>query len=224
MDWASWHDKYDDLASPLAHRLRTVQTQVRTILDESPPGPLRVISICAGQGRDLLDVLVDHPRRNDVQARLVELDIRNTALAEERARAAGLSGVEVVTADASFSDHYRGMAPADLVLICGLFGNIVDDDIEKTIDCCRQLCRTGGAVIWTRNRRTPDRVPLICKWFGDRGFDRQWLSEPEAAFAVGVHRFAGNPPPLELGTRMFKFVGYEVLNRQAAPPPVALGN
>jgi hypothetical protein len=33
-----------------------------------------VISLCAGQGRDLLGVLADHPRREDVRARLVELD------------------------------------------------------------------------------------------------------------------------------------------------------
>ena len=52
--------------------------------------------------------------------------------------------VEVVTADASLTDHYLGMVPADLVLICGLFGNIADEDIERTVNSCSQLCRTGG--------------------------------------------------------------------------------
>jgi hypothetical protein len=80
--------------------LRMVQTQIRAALDRGPAGPLRVISLCAGQGRDPLGVLADHPRRDDVRARLVELDARNTALAEERVRAAGLRRVEVVTADA----------------------------------------------------------------------------------------------------------------------------
>jgi len=222
-DWASWHEKYDDLASPMAHRMRTVQAQIRTVLDDSPSGPLRVVSICAGQGRDLLDVLADHRRRDDVRARLVELDSRNTALAEERVRATGLDGLEVVTADASHSDHYRGMVPADLVLICGVFGNIADDDIEQTVDCCRQLCCTGGSVIWTRNRRTPDRVPLICEWFESRGFDRQWLSEPQSELAVGVHRFTGKSLPLAVSTRMFTFVGYDALRLRATLPPAALG-
>jgi len=85
----------------------------------------------AGQGPDLLDVLADHRRRDDVRARLVELDSRNTALAEERVRATGLDGLEVVTADASLSDHYHGMVPADLVLICWGVRNIADDDIEQ---------------------------------------------------------------------------------------------
>ncbi|GAA4629788.1 hypothetical protein GCM10023196_052550 [Actinoallomurus vinaceus] len=180
-------------------------------MDHSPSGSLRVISLCAGQGRDLLEVLADHPRRDDVRARLVELDARNTALAEETAHAAGLHQVDVVAADASLTDHYRGMVPADLVLVCGVFGNITDEDIERTIDICSQLCRTGGTVLWTRHRESPDRVPLICEWFEARGFELQWLSERDVGFGVGVHRFAGEPQPLVPGMRMFTFVGYDVL-------------
>ena len=213
MDWSSWHDSYDIPDSSLARRLRLVQTQIRVALDSSPAGPLRAVSLCAGQGRDLLEVLADHPRRDDVRARLVELDGRNTALAEATAQAAGLDQVEIVTADASCTDCYRGMAPADLVLVCGIFGNITDDDIERTIEACRQLCETGGTVIWTRGRTVlPDRVPMICDWFEQRGFDRQWVSAPDMAFGVGAHRFRGERRPLVEGMRMFDFVGYDVLN------------
>jgi hypothetical protein len=195
----------------LARRLQVVQQQIRTVLDNSPSGALQVISLCAGQGRDLLGVLANHPRRRDVRARLVELDARNTAVAEEAAGAARLPGVEVVTADASLTDHYRDVVPADLVLVCGVFGNITDEDIERTVGVCAQLCRTGGTVIWTRHRGAPDRVPLICKWFEERGFERRWLSEPNVDFGVGVHRFTRQPQQLALGTRMFTFVGYDVL-------------
>jgi hypothetical protein len=196
--------------------LQAVQTQIQAALDGSPSGTLRVISLCAGQGRDLLEVLADHPRRGDVRARLVELDPRNTAFAEEMARSAGLDRVEVVTADASLTDQYRGMAPADLVLICGVFGNITDEDIERTIDSCSQLCQTGGTVIWTRHRAAPDRVPLICERFKVRGFDLQWLSQRDAGFGVGVHRFTGEPQPLVPGMNMFTFVGYDVLRQAKA--------
>ena len=211
MDWRVWHDKYDSPSSRMAERLRTVQGQIVTALDSCPPGPLRVISLCAGQGRDLLEVLADHPRRNDVRARLVELDERNTAFAEQVARASGLHPVEVVTADASLGDQYRDMTPAHLVLICGVFGNISDEDIKRTIDACPQLCATGGSVIWTRNRRKPDRVPMICRWFAALGFDLQWLSDSETELAVGVHRFMGEAQPLVMGARMFTFVGYDKL-------------
>lgn len=215
MDWRKWHDLYDDTDSPLARRLRIVQERVHAALDDCPPGPLRVMSLCAGQGRDLLGVLPEHPRRHDVHARLVELDQENAALAAEAARAAGLDQVEVVAADAALTDHYQGMAPADLVLVCGVFGNIADPDIRRTVSACTRLCRTGGRVIWTRHRKAPDRVPLICDWFEEAGFEAEWLTDPDQPQTVGVHRFGGRPQALEPGTRMFTFVGYDVLQRSS---------
>ncbi|MEU9464049.1 class I SAM-dependent methyltransferase [Streptomyces sp. NPDC048312] len=214
MDWNAWHGKYDVADSWMERRLRTVQSQSRAALDNAPAGPLKVISLCAGDGRDLLHVLSDHPRRHEVRARLVELDARNTAAASETARLAKLDQIEVVTGDASLIDQYRGMTPADLVLVCGVFRNITDSDIEGTIGAYNQLCKTGGTVIWTRNRAAPDRVPMICDWFDEQGFELQWLSEPGAGYGVGVHRFTGTPRPLHTGTRLFEFVGYDVLRQR----------
>ncbi|MFJ1886613.1 class I SAM-dependent methyltransferase [Streptomyces sp. NPDC088137] len=214
MDWNAWHGKYDVADSWMERRLRTVQSQSRAALDNAPAGPLKVISLCAGDGRDLLHVLSDHPRRHEVRARLVELDARNTAAASETARLAKLDQVEVVTGDASLIGQYRGMTPADLVLVCGVFGNITDSDIGGTIGACNQLCKTGGSVIWTRNRAAPDRVPMICDWFDEQGFELQWLSEPDAGYGVGVHRFTGTPRPLRTSTRLFEFVGYDVLRQR----------
>ena len=210
MDWRTWHDDYDLPGSWQARRLRVVQERIREVLDDSPPGPLRVVSLCAGQGRDLLEVLADHPRRVDVRARLVELDERNAAVARRLA-----PDVEVVTADASLTDHYLDMAPANLVLVCGVFGNITDEDVRRTVGYCTQLCTTGGTVIWTRHRDAPDRVPLICEWFSELGFERQWMSDPAEVFGVGVHRFTGRSRPLVAGERMFTFVGYDRLDEQA---------
>lgn len=211
MNWEKWHERYDTPGSPLARRLSAVQERIRLALDDCPAGPLRVVSLCAGQGRDLLGVLPGHPRRSDVRARLVELDPRNVELAAESARTAGLRDVEAVAADAALLDHYDGMVPADLVLVCGVFGNIEDPDIERTIDACGQLCRTGGRVIWTRNRKHPDRVPSICEWFEARGFEREWVTDADTLQGVGVHRFRGRPVPLRRGTRVFSFVGYDKL-------------
>lgn len=211
MDWRTWHDDYDRPGSELARRLRVVQERIGLALDACPPGPLQVISLCAGQGRDLLEVLTGHPRRGDVRARLVELDPRNAAIARDAAATAGLGRVEVVTGDAALTDHYRDVVPADVVLVCGLFGNITDTDIERTVDSCSRLCATGGTVVWTRHRGVPDRVPSICGWFEERGFDRLWVSDPGERFGVGVHRFRGEPRPLIPGAAMFTFVGFDVL-------------
>jgi len=210
-DWRAWHDDYDVPGSGLARRLAAVQARIRDALDSAPPGPLRAVSMCAGQGRDLIGALATHPRGRDVTARLVELDPRNAATAREAAAAAGLPGVEVVTGDAALTDAYARLVPADLVLACGVFGNITDEDIERTIGCCAQLCASGATVVWTRGRWQPDLIPQICRWFAEHGFDLLWLSGPEVKNAVGAHRFSGEPTAFAPGLRMFTFAGYDVL-------------
>jgi hypothetical protein len=212
-DWYAWHDRYDDPDSSLCRRLLAVQERVRATLDRLPAGPVRAISLCAGQGRDLIGVLADHPRRHDVTARLVELDARNAEFARRAAADAGLSGVEVVTGDAAGAGRYADLVPADLVLLCGIFGNITDDDIRAVVDRCPQLCATGGSVVWTRHREEPDLVPEICRWFAERDFELEALSDREAGFGVAAHRFTGRPQTLEAGARMFTFVGKAALGR-----------
>ncbi len=213
MDWHTWHQAYDVPDSALSRRLALVRYRIRLALDEAPPGPLTAVSICAGQGHDLIGALAGHPRRDDVRARLVELDERNVAAARRAADAAGLTGVEVVAGDASSTDHYADLLPADLVLLCGVLGNITDADVERTLDHCTRLCRTGGTVIWTRNRKAPDLVPRVCDWLEQRGFERLWVSDPSVMQGVGAHRFAGAPRPPALGEHMFDFIGYDALRR-----------
>ncbi|GAA4562432.1 hypothetical protein GCM10023176_03790 [Micromonospora coerulea] len=210
-DWYAWHDDYDQPGSPLSRRLTEVRLRIGEALDQAPPGPLRAVSLCAGQGRDLIPALATHRRRDDVTARLVELDPRNAEFARAAAAEAGLSAVEVVVGDASLTDHYADLAPAHLVLVCGIFGNIADADIRATVRHCAALCATGGTVFWTRHRREPDLVPAICDWFAEEGFRPVAVSSPADGVGVGVHRFTGTPRPLELGATMFQFVGYDRL-------------
>jgi hypothetical protein len=207
-DWYKWHRDYDQPDTALARRLAAVQDQIRAALDAAPPGPLHAISLCAGQGRDLIGALARHPRRDDVLARLVEFDPRNAASARAAAEIADLPRVEVVTGDAALTDHYAGMVPAYLVLVCGVFGNMTDDDVRRTIGYCAQLCSHGGTVVWTRGRWEPDLVPQICGWFAGRGFEPLWVSDPAEGWGAGAHRFAATPVPLERGARMFTFAAY----------------
>ena len=130
----------------------------------------------------------------------MELDPRNAAAARQRAADAGLTQVEVVTGDAAQTDAYAGLIPASLVLACGVFGNITDGDVARTIRCCAGLCAAGGTVVWTRGRGEPDLVPQICDWFAAEGFALVGVSEPvgvvepRTRWAVGAHRFAGTVP------------------------------
>lgn len=208
-DWLAWHERYEDPDSWLAQRLVVVQDRITRALDAAAPGPIRALSMCAGQGHDLLGVLENHPRRDDVTAVLVELDPRNSEAARQRVRDLGLSGIEVVTGDAARTDHYLAYAPADLVLACGIFGNITGEDIRRTIGYCAALCAPGGTTVWTRHRKEPDMVPRICDWFAESGFELEFVTEP-GNFGVGVHRRRSDAPPkaLEPGETMFTFLGY----------------
>jgi len=210
VDWRAWHAGYENPDSELGRRLALVQAQLRDALDRAPPGPIRAISVCAGQGHDIIGVLAEHPRRADVSARLVELDEQNVLLAQGAARAAGLDAVEAVAADASMTDAYVGAVPADVVLICGVFGNIAAADIANTIEQLGQLCAAQATVIWTRHRRPPDLVPDIRQAFEHAGFSEVAFADAPP-FGVGVNRLHVAPRPLQLGVKLFDFIGYEAL-------------
>lgn len=203
-DWLDWHGEYDRPGSRLSQRLAAVEAQIAGALDRAGPGPVQVVSMCAGQGRDLLGVLAVHPRRSDVRARLVELDPRNAA----RARAAAPQGVEVVQGDASTTTAYEGAVPADLVLVCGVFGHAADDDIHRIIEHLPALCAAGATVIWTRGgRRQPDLRPTIRRWFAGAGFEELAFTTGDGdSWGVGAHRLVAEPAPFRAGVRLFTFV------------------
>jgi hypothetical protein len=123
-DWLAWHAAYADDTSSLSQRLRIVQHQIHAALPEQPQAALTVISVCAGQGDDLIGVLSVYRYADKIRARLVELDVRNVAHLRAKAEAAGLRHLEVVQGDAADTAMYEDIVPADLVLLCGIFGNI----------------------------------------------------------------------------------------------------
>ena len=206
--WVRWHTDYDDHDSWLSRRLVVVQRRLRLALDATPPGPIRVISMCAGQGRDLIGVLDRHPRRSEVTARLVELDPRLVGAARAKAEDAGLPNVDVVEGDASTTSAYAGAVPADIILVCGVFGNVTDADIHRTVAELPRLSAPGASVIWTRHRRFPDMTPAIRAWFSGAGFEEiAFDTEEGATFGVGSNRFVGAPQPFRSGRRMFTVVG-----------------
>jgi hypothetical protein len=206
-DWLEWHAPYDDAGSSLSQRLAAVQRQIRAVLDAAPDRTLRVVSACAGQGRDLLEVLATHPARDRVSARLVELDPRNVRIARAAAAANGLTAVEVVLADAGAVDSYAGAVPADLILFCGVFGNISDADIARTIKALPQFCAPGATVIWTRGRWTLDLMSSIRGWLDEAGFAEKAFDAPDdATWSVGADQLTADPLPVVPGERLFTFI------------------
>jgi hypothetical protein len=206
-DYAAWHDEYDRAGSPLHLRLLVVQDLIATALDEMPPGPIRVISMCAGQGRDLIGVARRHRRGGDLTGILVEADPRNAAAARTGIEQAGLGGLTVIEGDAGQSSVYAGAAPAGVVLACGIFGNVSDEDIRRTAGFLPALCAPGGWVIWTRKPQPDGVLPVIQGWFEEAGFRPYALVVGEGdLFGVGAARLTAPPRPFRSGQELFSFV------------------
>lgn len=211
-DWVAWHAGYEDPGSGLSSRLEVIRRRIRERLDRADPGPIRAISLCAGQGLDLIGALAGHPRRDDVTARLVELDPVNAEAARRSAAGAGLTRLEVVTGDGSHTSAYEGAVPAQLILACGIFGNITDADVRNTISVLPRLSAPGATVVWTRHRRAPDLTVAIRRWLSEAGYEEvAFEPHPTLSPAVGVHRLTREPEPFQTGMRMFSFVGYDQL-------------
>jgi hypothetical protein len=195
MDWVAWHGDYES-DSPLRRRLEIVQRHIVAALGSIERSPVRVISMCAGEARDLRGALAQVERR-DLVGRLVELDPGLASLARAGLIQAGVDGLEVVAGDAGELGAYRGAAPADLVLECGVFGNISDADVERTVGASPALCAPGATLIWTRHRGEPDLTTSVRRWFADSGFaEVAFEPVPDSTGSVGVVRYGG--PTVEL--------------------------
>jgi hypothetical protein len=100
-------------------------------------------------------------------------------------------------ADASQAASFADALPADVLMLCGIFGNVSDQDIERTIAVAPLLCAAGATVLWTRNRRAPDRTPWIRALFAAAGFDEVTFDpvHTHGFMGVGVNRLrqAGAP-------------------------------
>jgi hypothetical protein len=207
-DWRAWHLAYADPGSDLSRRRRSVQRQLGAWLDSRDEPSLRAVSACSGDGRDLLEVLARRPDGRRVSARLVELDESLAAQAREYAAAHGLDGVDVRQADAGRTGSYAGAVPADLVMMCGVWGNVTDEDVRASIGVLPRLCAPGATVVWTRGRfATGDLTPEIRGWLAEEGFVEVAFDAPsDTTYRVGVHRLDAEPRTLGPDGTFFTFV------------------
>jgi SAM-dependent methyltransferase len=212
-DYLAWHEQYDDPGSSLQRRLALVQEVLRAELD-ARPGPVRVLSLCAGDGRDILGVLAEREDAARVSATLVEV------LPElvERARGAAArvaADVEVVAGDAGCSETYAGLAaaPADVVILVGVLGNVSDADVATTVAAMPRLCAPGATLLWSRGRSvegTDDFVTPVRTAFSAAGFAEvsiRAFGVEDDRTTLGVVRLDGPSLPLDPRATWFTFMG-----------------
>lgn len=203
-DWRAWHEAYDDPSSPLARRLEVVRRRLRAVLDEVDRQPGRLLSLCAGDGRDVIPVLA---ARGPVSALLVESDPELADRAAAATSAAHLTTVDVRRGDAGDPALFADVIPVDVVLLCGIFGNIEHACVREVVDVVPSLLADGGYVIWTRGGSEPDRRPEIRRWFDDAGLREVAYDGAPEPYRVGVNRLhqRRTPMPRPLPDRLFSF-------------------
>jgi hypothetical protein len=207
-NWVQWHEQvYASPRSRLWPRLVVVKALLLQAIDAQPEqDELQLLSLCAGDGRDVLPVLTVLRDERAFRTRLIERDPILAARARDTAGRSALRGVEVVCGDAACTDNYTGAVPADVVLACGIFGNIGDGEVRRTIDALPGICREGAFVIWTREPDVPDPTPTVRRWFAEAGFDEVvFVSPGRKRSTVGMHRLTGPSRPLPAGERLFTF-------------------
>jgi len=204
-DWQAWHHDYEDTGSSLSRRLAVVRQRLEEILS-TPPAIRRVLSLCAGDGRDILPVVARLPDDRRPEVALVELDPALAAAAERRAAAGGVA-VTVLVGDAGSAETWQHLLPVDLLLLCGIFGNVADADVRITIDAARGMLASGGRVIWTRGYfRDVDLREQVRQWFREAGFTEVAFDAEPTGYGVGVNRLPSASVTERVPPRLFSFV------------------
>lgn len=203
-DWRAWHRAYDDSESSLSRRLRVVRARVDALVTVG--GVRSVLSLCAGDGRDVIPVLARLDAAVDPRLVLVERDDALAAAAERRARDMDVD-VTVIRGDAGSSQTWRDETPVDLLMLCGIFGNIGDDDIQATICAVPALLNAGGCVIWTRGAfQDRDLRPQVRAWFERAALAEVTFDGEPAGYGVGVNRRTPDAVATPVPDRLFTFI------------------
>lgn len=217
-DWVAWHRQYDTDPGR-ARRLREVQRLLTVALERSPTGPIRVVAACAGSGRDVLGALATHPRAKDVQARLIEIDPRLLAEGRAEAERLGLRQVRFWEGDAAEATSYEGFVPAEVVMFCGVFGNLTDEDVRRVVLTMPELCAPHAFAVWTRHRQAPDLTVSIRGWFREAGFHEvEFVPLPDSPGSVGLEQLLAAPRPVAWTGKLFSFLPDRAPAKQPGRP------
>jgi non-ribosomal peptide synthetase component F/acyl carrier protein len=211
MIWSNWHKNYE-VSPRLKARLQLVQGQIDGVLIAAPPGPIRILSICAGDGRDLLGLRPDHSRRPDIVAYLVDNDSPSLERGRREAAQIQFPGqLHFLEADATQNRSYQDLGHFDLVLISGLLGHLRPEGVTSLLTGLPMLCRHNGWVLWNRHlvlNQGSRQVPTIRQCLAETGFSEIHfqMTDPQG-FAVSLAQFRGTSQPLPPEGTLFEFVG-----------------
>jgi hypothetical protein len=168
------------------------------------PAP-QLLALCTGDARDVVPVLAARADGNEVDAVLVELDEGLATRAADAAEAAGLERVVVRQRDAGDPASFCDVVPVDVLMLCGVFGNVDHATVADIVRAVPAMVFPGGYVIWTRGGGRPvDRRPEVRRWFVEAGMPEVSFDGQPEPYGVGVNRVTDHRGTLPQG-RLFTF-------------------
>jgi Putative methyltransferase len=205
--WSGWPERaYGQ--ERYQQRLFVVKEHLAECLNIAPHGQVRITSLCAGDGRDVIGVLASHQRRNDVAACLVELNRQSVAVGLRLTKSAGLEKiVDFRNEDATVYTTYKNSPRSDIVLVCGVWAHVPVHERGQLVDAIACLCKPGGTVIWTRGvSKGMTRLHEIESLFTGAYWNKVRISlTPNKNWAVASYRYSGPPKELSRCERIFHF-------------------
>jgi hypothetical protein len=205
--WSGWPQQVYRTAH-YQQRLAAVQMHLGECIDLAPAGLVRIVSLCAGDGRDVIGTMVGHRRRGDVRACLVELNEHSVGQGIESAKAAGVDGqIKFIAGDATDFASYQGYLPCDIMLVCGVWGHVPPLERERLVASLAKFGKQGSAVVWTRGvSRGMSRLDDIQEHFVKPIWERVRLTfTQDEEWAVVTHRYCGSPQRTPPSGRVFEF-------------------
>ena len=220
-DWSSRF--YTEQHPGFVARLKTTTRMIAESLAEAPAGEVRVLSLCCGDGRDLLGALRDHPRKGDVRALMIDRDASSVRRGRQWAHEQGLGErIEFVNSDAADWTGMGGWVPFHMVIISGVFVHLTVEHAQNLVGALPMLCRDGSTVVWNRRvvaastggQETGDPIPRahlpdLRAFFAAAGFVTA-ACEETGPIGHGILRdvYRGPVVPFEPRSGIFEFKIY----------------
>ncbi len=118
--------------------------------------------------------------------------------------------IEIINGDATLATNYVGAVPADIVIVCGVFGNLAEEaELNRLLDNLSFLSKPGAFVIWTRGHS--NGIPYsdnVRKILSASGFEEvNFKLTGTGDMGVGLHRYLGENFAAPKEQRLFVFSG-----------------
>jgi amino acid adenylation domain-containing protein len=235
MKWTDWYRLYE-AGMGLTGRLNLVRSQVAAALDERPPGPFYLTSICAGDGRDVIPVVAEHRRAAEIDAGLIDLDAEALERGRQTAEEAGMAErFHFRCADATQAASYQGLPAADLLIVSGVLGHLNKAGLAQLAASLPMLLKPGGHLLWSRHQvlhRGAEHIAYFRGKLAAAQFEEVFFQPASSeGFVVGRAIYQGPPIAPDARRKFFEFIGIDrllaeegdalpVMSWPAVPPPL----